>query len=548
MLHHRTIFRVFTLSIGMIAALTVRAQSGRTKPPPPDTVISGLPMTDILTNEQLHYGGHSEMGDEEIEQPQCGTLYQDAEPGGNVYPRAEGPCKDGKLNGTWKQYYSHRPWVWITCEYVNGKRNGNYFRYDQRGKVVQSRVYKNDSLEGDWKEFDKDGKVEFCQHYKNNKLDGLYEADDETIHYKNGLYDGKYIRWETSERKTKSAELLYEKGAIVSGTFFFRDKDTLATVQRVAPGEWRYYRYSYPKTGKFRIPGYVHARNDTAEFLSSKEDFIFDDGLQRLYFSMDSLWIDPHYGQDSVCWMYRKNQLTWNERWHRNDSGLVCLRARFYPMYRNGRRSNYSIRYEYVSAGPRTVDYRVNGKLLRHDEYYPKILIKSSRTTYDQKGQCLGVTRFFTDGSDSARWVFNAKTDTWICTWTTADSTLYGLRYYTKDSLRTGEWTMTRRKQQQRVTDTYVSGVLVRHAVLDAKNNVVEGGSYSNGQKTGSWIETGNDDTVSNGNYVNGLREGPWTEWYLYGQKKKASGTYTAGQKTGKWKTWDQDGKKQKNK
>lgn len=107
----------------------------------------------------------------------------------------EGFINNGVKDGEWVEYNATNGNISSITPYMNGKLNGYYFEFDNRGYLVTQAGFINDELDGKMIKL-KYGKPTEISNYKHGKLHGIkvqYHRNGNKqieVEYKNGLIDG----------------------------------------------------------------------------------------------------------------------------------------------------------------------------------------------------------------------------------------------------------------------------------------------------------------------------------------------------------------------
>ena len=133
----------------------------------------------------------------------------------------EGFLRDNAKTGTWVYYESGNPLPVKLVSYIDGKYNGLYLEFNERGQINLRASYLNNKLDGPWGKY-RFGRAEEEAHYQNGKLDGVYKAYyvrtgklQSSTEYKDGVQDGWYRFY--NEEGEVTLEYEYRNGEKVSG-------------------------------------------------------------------------------------------------------------------------------------------------------------------------------------------------------------------------------------------------------------------------------------------------------------------------------------------
>jgi antitoxin component YwqK of YwqJK toxin-antitoxin module len=133
----------------------------------------------------------------------------------------EGFLKDGKRVGTWVIYHPNSVIPKQVISYVDGRYNGIYLEFNNRGYLELRAEYKENLLDGPWAKY-RFGRPTHEGTYVNGKLDGFYREYimntgklTKEISYKNGVIDGPYRFYNEDGEVTLEYE--YRNGEKVGG-------------------------------------------------------------------------------------------------------------------------------------------------------------------------------------------------------------------------------------------------------------------------------------------------------------------------------------------
>lgn len=171
------------------------------------------PAETVLEGEDL--SGH-EITDIEGTQTQR-ALKRDAE--GRIIE--EGMLQGGTKIGTWITYHPEGNFPAKLIAYADGRYNGTYLEFNQRGHLTLRATYKNNKLHGPWSTYSF-GRIEKKANYEEGQLHGQYlEYGKRTgklqkeINYKNGVEHGTYRFYD--EEGEVMLEYEYRDGEKVEG-------------------------------------------------------------------------------------------------------------------------------------------------------------------------------------------------------------------------------------------------------------------------------------------------------------------------------------------
>ena len=124
---------------------------------------------------------------------------------------------NGKKDGIWTNY-NDKGMLRAITEYKNGEKNGLYVTFDHQGTLEKEEYYVNGKLDGESKKYLHGNYVNVLAHYKNGELDGEYKqyyTDKPTqlmeeSFYVDGVKDGKSTYFGSNGNAV--AEYTYTKG------------------------------------------------------------------------------------------------------------------------------------------------------------------------------------------------------------------------------------------------------------------------------------------------------------------------------------------------
>jgi len=133
----------------------------------------------------------------------------------------EGFQMNGQRYGSWVTYHPGSKIPKNMTSYVEGKANGLYLEFNERGQMSMRADYQNNKLHGYWAKY-RFGRPTMEANYLNGELHGtVFEYDIGTgavqkeITYKNGVLDGPYRFYNEEGRVT--IEYMYKNGKKISG-------------------------------------------------------------------------------------------------------------------------------------------------------------------------------------------------------------------------------------------------------------------------------------------------------------------------------------------
>ena len=133
----------------------------------------------------------------------------------------EGMVRNGVREGTWIIYHPDGIFPEKIITYADGKYNGPYIEFNERGQLELRATYMNNVLDGPWGKY-RFGRPETEASYKNGKFDGAYKEYDiqsgklvKEVNYKEGKQHGM-LRF-FNEAGEVTLEYEYKDGEKVAG-------------------------------------------------------------------------------------------------------------------------------------------------------------------------------------------------------------------------------------------------------------------------------------------------------------------------------------------
>ena len=111
---------------------------------------------------------------------------------------AEGKFIDQLKDSIWNYYSSYDKRKAIAENYLEGKKNGENYKYYPNGKISEYIEWKNDIKDGKWEQYFENGQIRLTGTYTSGMLTGSfisYNSDGSlsvTGSYTDGLMDGKW--------------------------------------------------------------------------------------------------------------------------------------------------------------------------------------------------------------------------------------------------------------------------------------------------------------------------------------------------------------------
>lgn len=141
----------------------------------------------------------------------------------------EGFMRGDLKTGTWAYYEADRDLPAKLISYIDGKYNGLYLEFNDRGQINLRATYKNNQLHGPWAKY-RFGRPEEEAYYQNGKLDGVHKVYfvrtgklQASTEYKNGVQDGWYRFYNEDGEVTLEYE--YRNGEKVGGGIVNPEKE-----------------------------------------------------------------------------------------------------------------------------------------------------------------------------------------------------------------------------------------------------------------------------------------------------------------------------------
>lgn len=133
----------------------------------------------------------------------------------------EGFIRNGEKTGTWVTYHPNSIVPKTVVSYLNGKYNGIYMEFNDRGYLELQAAYHNNLLDGPWAKY-RFGRPTNEAEYKDGKLNGVYREYvmntgklQKEITYKDGVMNGPYRFY--NEKGEVTLEYDYENGERIAG-------------------------------------------------------------------------------------------------------------------------------------------------------------------------------------------------------------------------------------------------------------------------------------------------------------------------------------------
>ncbi len=140
--------------------------------------------------------------------------------GGGVI-QEEGFLDDSLRTGAWVSYYPNSNFPKSLTHFVDGRANGVYYEFNERGQMTLQAHYKDNKLDGYYAKY-RFGRPTMEAGYVKGELDGAvreYHVStgdlQKEITYKMGVMDGPYRFY--NEKGEVTIEYLYQNGKKVSG-------------------------------------------------------------------------------------------------------------------------------------------------------------------------------------------------------------------------------------------------------------------------------------------------------------------------------------------
>ncbi|UTW61309.1 hypothetical protein KFE98_14990 [bacterium SCSIO 12741] len=139
----------------------------------------------------------------DIVSPRCGKAYQleghqPALQKGDTAtsfraPWYEGECKNGVLDGKWRQwhstYQSQEPKIWVEGQFKNGKKSGTWTRYRVDGGMADRLAFKEGQRHGLMQRFDQLGRESYHLNFVHGKPDGFGYLKYDSVYLQEVYYD-----------------------------------------------------------------------------------------------------------------------------------------------------------------------------------------------------------------------------------------------------------------------------------------------------------------------------------------------------------------------
>lgn len=418
---------------------------------------------------------------------------------GNI--ASEGTLVDGKPDGYWKTYY---PEGQLKSEgnRVGFELDGNWFFFSETGDTTLIVSYGAGKKNGVSKTFLTNGGY-VIETFKNNiKTDLRLEYDFKNrlvsrIPFVNGIEDGTAFSFDTLGNVIQVET--YKKGII-----FFREP-----------------------VNRFDKEGFKHGVWKT----------FYDD------FSVKTEEIYVHGERNGIFKEYDKNGNVRSIRKFEND--IEADANTVSPLkYKRDYYNNGQIKTEitFRNGKPEGIrrDFDEDGNVVKSCVYRNGVLVSEGIILND--GQKQGLWReYYNDGKLKSEGSYenNNKSGKWKYYY--RNQVIEQTGNYNKKGQLSGKWLWyypdSKLMREENFKRGKLDGMFVEY---DSKGRIVEQGEYSEGLKTGNWVEVqGN--IKSEGEYVSGNRNGKWISVYDNG-KTAFSGSYIDGNANGEHKFYYYDG------
>ena len=219
----------------------------------------------------------------------------------------EGNIKNGEFDGSFKNYHTDdigNLYLWQTCNYVNGKEEGEVINYYPNGSIKAKFNMVNNNIEGKLFEFYENGNIKEKSDYEKNKLNGVsikyYESGNlkEILHINDDI-PSKKTEYYSNGSKDKETE--YNKGIVEQECFY--NKGQLERVKNYEFGnlkEEKTYDENFNKTMFFTYKddktvnwkGYYP--NGNLKFDNNLKDNLFI-GSSKIYYENGNLKESSNY-------------------------------------------------------------------------------------------------------------------------------------------------------------------------------------------------------------------------------------------------------------
>ena len=211
---------------------------------------------------------------------------------------------EGKRSGRWKEFYPSLAVKW-ECTYADGKKNGYYKEYDEKGQLLVVQKYFMDSLITDAPELAKldikteyysDGTKKYEGTFKDGKPEGihnLYNQKGEIVKtrvFENGILEGEGVMDEAGRQQGPWVEYFadgsvrskgeYKDGMRIGEWQFFHNNGKVEQKGKYdkrgrAQGTWKWY---YPSGNLLREENYLDGTREGAMIEYSDSNTVITKG------------------------------------------------------------------------------------------------------------------------------------------------------------------------------------------------------------------------------------------------------------------------------
>ncbi len=433
---------------------------------------------------------------------------------------------------------------------VDGKPEGWWKSYNERGTLISEGNRKNFQLDSLWIFYNDDSSFKMKVHYSEGKKNGEQIVYNENEYTVTQWHQDTIIASVNTYKKdgTLLKTIPYENGLPNGLSKEFNDTGLVVAVTRYYRGV-RSRRETINKTDKFGLKqgGWKYFWDNgnlkiEAQYLNNKKH-----GFFKYYNENGDLLYVEKFEHDNLLQDAKETkQLEQRQTYHSN--GRVAISATYY----NGRPDG--IRRDFDTLGKVVNGYQYQDGWLRYEgitdlnglrqglwkEYYPTGELRS-------KGN-------YKNSRQVGEWLFYFP-----------DKKIEISGSYDSKGKKSGDWFWFYPSGDTMVVAYYEAGELEgRYVEYDEENKIITLGQYIAGFEEGKWTYV-NQNAIETGVYEGGLRSGTWKSFYETGKiaseinysdnildgkytlywengNVRLTGTYKNGLQEGIWQQYNEDG------
>ncbi|HPS70893.1 MAG TPA: hypothetical protein PLM70_01430 [Bacteroidales bacterium] len=384
---------------------------------------------------------------------------------------------------------------------VNGKPNGYWKSYNEKGILVSEGNRKNFELDSIWVFYNPDGKR------------------SSEITYKNGLKFGKKTQYNEEEYTVE----MYNNDTLIQSLNTYYSDGKLKKTVPIVEGKKHGMEKEFDKNGLvISVANYYGGILTRREQINRTDNFGFKQGNWKFFWSNGNLKEEGTFYNNKKHGFFKSYDTLGNfisvEKWENDNVLLDAPETKKLEMktayHQNGKPSITATFYKGVPEGIRR-EYDTTGNVIKGYIFY-KGWMKYEGIT-DLNGNRQGLWKEYYETGE-----------------------LRSIGKY-KDSKMIGEWKFLYPNQEIEIIGSYVNGkkdgqwqwIYPNRQTLMEEN-------WDEGERNGLFVEYDeNGNVITKGNYTEGSEEG---EWFYENRGAIEKGNYFDGTKNGTWKTWFPNG------